>query len=311
MPQLPGHERNMTGFPNFLIIGAAKSGTYTLHAHLGRHPGVFMCRIKEPHYFSYGAGATKGRGGSRSPVHAFVETRDDYLKLFADRGHAKMAGESSVSYLYVPGTAERIFEFNPEMKIIVSLRNPVDRAYSSFYYAKSYGIESSPTLREGLEAEAERIRGDCQLLLRYRDLGLYASQLSRYFNVFPRDQIKVIIYDDFVSDATKVMRDLYRFIGVSEDIRPDVNLRVNMTKAPDDANPLHRLISGENFARSAVRKLLPMNARQKLRVMVRNCMFKRPPPMSRELGQDLKGMFREEVEQLQELLGRDLSFWLE
>jgi hypothetical protein len=301
----------MSCFPNFLIIGAAKSGTYTLHAHLGHHPDVFMCRIKEPHYFSYGANATNRRDGLRSPVHAFVESRDAYLKLFADRDQAKMAGESSVSYLYVPGTAERIFEFNPEMKIIVSLRNPIERAYSSFYYAKSYGIEPSPTLREGLEAEADRIRRNGQLLLRYRDLGLYASQLKRYYNVFPRDQIKVIIYDDFVEDAMQVVCDLYDFIGVASDIQPDVNLRVNMTKAPDDTNPLHRLISGENAARSAVRKLLPMNARQKLRVMVRNFMFKRPPPMSRELGQHLKGVFREEIEQLQELLGRDLSAWLD
>ncbi|NIO39215.1 MAG: sulfotransferase, partial [Burkholderiales bacterium] len=90
-------------------------------------------------------------------------------------------------------------------KIIVSLRNPVERAYSSFFYAKSYGLEPLRTFAEGIEAEPQRIRDNCSILLRYRDLGLYAKQLSRYYDVFPRDQIKVILFEDFIQDPAQIV----------------------------------------------------------------------------------------------------------
>lgn len=300
----------MFQFPSFLIIGAAKSGTYTLHTHFGRHPDVFMCPIKEPHHFSYGNSENRGDLNGQVPVHGVVDSRQAYLKLFDGNPNATMAGESSVSYLYVPGTAERIYEFNPRMRLIVSLRNPVERAYSSFNYAKSYGIEPSETLVDGLKAEAERIRNNAPLLLRYRDLGMYGCQLTRYFDVFPRDQIKVIIYDDFVKDASRVVRELYDFVGVRPDYESDQDLRVNVTKTPDDSKLFHRIISGENLARSAVRRILPMSARRRLREYVRDVFFQPPPPMNPELRSVIGDLFRNDIQLLQQLLGRDLSFWL-
>ena len=220
-----------------------------------------------------------------------------------------MAGESSVSYLYVPGTAERIFEFNPQMKLIVSLRTPIDRAYSSFNSAKSYGLEPLKTLAEGLEAEARRIQEHRSILLRYRDLGLYSRHLSRYYNVFPPSQIKVIIYEEFVQNPALVIRELCEFVGVSTEFEPDPNLHSNATKRPDDENPLHNFINGQNLARSALRKLLPLNARMQIREFVREILFKPPPPIGNDERRQLKHLFDDDIQQLQEQLGRDLSVW--
>ncbi len=302
----------MTTFPNFLIIGAAKSGTYTLFHQFARHPEVFMCAIKEPHYFSYGAGGCGTDSGQRGPVNSFIRSREEYLELFAEQQDARLAGESSVSYLYMPGTAERIFDFNPQMKIIVSLRNPVDRAYSSFNYAKSYGLEPLKTLAEGMEAESQRIRENCSLLLRYRDLGLYAQQLTRYYNVFPRDQIKVILFEDLVQDPAEVVRQLFEFTGVATDFSPDPDLRANVSRRPDDNNPLHQLINSENLVRSAVRMIVPMSTRRKIREFVRDLFFRSPPPpISMVERRQIAHVFRDDVRELQNLLSRDLSAWLE
>ncbi len=299
----------MTTFPNFLIIGAAKSGTYTLFHHFARHPEVFMSEIKEPHYFSFGATSTDMNSAGKRPVHSWISSRQAYIELFADHSGARAAGESSVSYLYIPGTAERIFEFNPAMKLIVSLRNPVDRAYSSFNYAKSYGQEPLTTFAEGLEAEQQRIRDNSSILLRYRDLGLYARQLKRYYDVFPREQIKVILYEDFVQNPSQVVCDLFEFIGVATDFKPDPNLRSNLTKRPDDENPLHDFINSQNL-RSAVRKLLPMSARRRVREFVRHVFFKPPPPISEHERRQFQHLFRDDIADLEKLLGRDLSGWL-
>ncbi len=268
-----------------------------------------MCAIKEPHYFSFGANHTPPDFGGRGPVHSWIKSRDAYLKLFANADQKRVAGESSVSYLYVPGTAERIREFNPEMKLIVSLRNPVDRAWSSFNSAKSYGMEPLKTLAEGLAAEPQRIQDHCSILLRYRDLGLYSQQLARYFAVFPRDQIKVILYEDFVQEPDRVMRELFEFTGVSTDFQMDPDLRSNETRRPDDTNPFHNFVSGQHFVRSGVRKLLPMSARKRLREFVQFAFFKPPPPISLQERRQFADLFHDDIGELQKLLGRDLSVW--
>lgn len=296
-------------FPNFLIIGAAKSGTYTLSAHLAAHPDIFMCPLKEPHFFAFGGNSMDGMNGR--PVHSWIQSPQEYQRLFDNCQGATVAGECSVSYLYWPGTADRIHRFNPDMKLIVSLRDPVERAYSSFHFAKSYGLEPLRTLSEGLSAEDDRIEGNQSILLRYRDLGLYSEQLARFWQVFPRDQIKVILYDDLVKSPSSTVRDLYRFVSVESEIRLNPSLHVNATRSPDDDNPLHRFVNGDHVARATVRKLLPVKPRKRLREVVRRVLFKPPPKLSLAERRQIQPLFASEIRQLEELLGRDLSAWLE
>jgi hypothetical protein len=297
-----------TKFPNFLVIGAAKSGTYTLYEHFASHPEVFMCPIKEPHFFAFGG---EDREAKTVPAHSWVESLDEYLQLFAAAGDARMAGECSVSYLYWPGTAERIHQFDPNMRLIVSLREPVGRAYSSFNYAKSYGIEPLKTLSEGFKAEHERIQKNQSILLRYRDVGLYSAQLQRFYDVFPKDQIKVILFDQLLDNPSGTVRELYKFIGVAPDVDLNPDVRANVTKCPDDSNPLHRFINGDNLARAALRKILPMPAREKLRNIARDALFKKPPQLDPEERRRFLSLFQEDIKRLEKLIGHDLSAWLE
>ena len=296
-------------FPNFLVIGAAKSGTYALHSHLAKHPEVFMSPIKEPHFFAFAGESANSCVGANFPVHDWVKSTEAYLRLFEGSRGALMAGECSVSYLYWPGTSRRIHQFNPDMKLIVSLRNPVDRAYSSFHYARSYGIEPLRTLTEGIQAEEERIRRNQSLLLRYRDLGLYARQLERFFEVFSPSQLKVILYDDLVADQIGTLRDLFRFLGV-KDAAPDPLLRANVTKSPNQDNPIHRFINGEHLGRAAIRRMLPLKVRSRLRHAVRELLFSPPPPLELHERLPIQDLFREDIRLLEPLIDRDLKAWL-
>lgn len=296
-------------FPSFLVIGAAKSGTYTLNEYFARHPQVFMSPNKEPHFFAFGGSFDDGQAGSCQPAHTWVNSLEEYLQLFADTGEARMAGECSVSYLYWPGTAERIHQFNPNMRLIVSLRDPVDRAYSSFNYAKGYGIEPLKAISEGFQAERERIQKNQSILLRYCDLGLYSAQLARFYNVFPADQIKVILFEDLVSDPILTVRELYKFIGVIPDIELDPNVHANITRVPDDTNPLHRFINSEHWVRSTVRKIFPMRIRQELRNTARKAFSKRPPQLDADQRRQFVGLFDDDIRKLEKLIGRDLSAW--
>ena len=135
-------------------------------------------------------------------------------------------------------------------------------------------------------------------------------QLVRFWNVFPREQVKVILYDDLVKSPSSTIRELYDFVGVGADVELNPRLHANATRTPDDDNLLHRFVNGDHWARATVRKLLPVDARQRLREAVRQLLFTPPPQLSLAQRRQIQPQFTDEIKQLQELLGRDLSAWL-
>jgi len=187
----------MVTFPNFLVIGASKCGTSTLYAHLAGNPQIFMSRVKEPHFFAFGRQPFQpGPKGSGRSTTASTRCRSILGCLSARLGPAQPASVRVRTCMSRDGGTHR--DFNADMKLIVSLRQPVDRAYSSYNFAKQLGIESCRSLAEAFEAEPERIARGYSLLLRYRDVGLYAQQLAGFQRLFPGRQIKVVIYEDLV-----------------------------------------------------------------------------------------------------------------
>jgi hypothetical protein len=182
--------------PNFLVIGAGKSGTTSLYRYLAQHSDVFMSPVKETNWFAY-----EGQGDSlRYPIR----TRDAYERLFEGVAAERAVGEASPQYLKSTVAAERIAAALPGVRLVALLRHPVDRAYSSYLHS----------LRDALERRG--VEEALQPGSRYVELGLYHPQLSRYFERFDRSRIKVILYDDLAADPAAVMRDLYAFLGVDE-----------------------------------------------------------------------------------------------
>ena len=197
--------------PNFFIIGAARSGTTSLYHYLGQHPDVFMSPVKEPRYFAMdGVRAATESSGEELVWSGTITSREEYEALFLGVKDETAVGEASVLYLWSERAAEAIRNQVPEAKLIVSLRNPVDRAFSNFRHNRRLGFEANDSFEAALADDAVRHYSA------YVENGMYAFLLGRYFARFRRDQISVQLYDDLCIDSAAVVRRLLRFLGVDD-----------------------------------------------------------------------------------------------
>jgi hypothetical protein len=298
--------------PNFLVIGAAKSGTTALCDMLSQHHDIYIPEHKEPHFFSFWEKGLDGSDIRRSPfrrVDRSIKSEESYLELFSRAKRASMLGEGSVSYLYWPSAADRIYSFDPAMKLIAILRHPVDRAYSSFNYLRGWGFEVSENFEEGLALEARRTEDFDFFLFRYLDMGFYGGQLERYLNLFPRDQLHIILYDDFQKAPAEVLRNIFAFLGVDENVKVKTNFRSNVTVVPNQNNLLHRFINSENVLRRVARQTLPLEIQRYLRYQIKKKLFRAPDKLDSVTRRNLTELYLEDIEQVQRLLGIDLSHW--
>lgn len=295
--------------PNFLIIGAAKSGTTAFYQALRQHPQVFLSAVKEPHYFAFAGERMDYRGPGVTINATSITDLDEYEKLFAGVTHETAVGEASALYLYVPAAAPRIREYAPEMKLIVILRQPAERAFSAFMHLTRDGREPLNDFAAALRAEAERTRENWGFLWRYTGLGFYAQQLTRYYALFPRTQIRVFLYDDFRSDQLGTVREACRFLAVNDAFTPAMSLRPKVSGAPRN-RWLHDFLRGPHPAKRLAKLMLPASLREraKLRLTNRNLVKQELPP---DLKRELTEVFRDDILQLQDLLGRDLTAWFD
>jgi hypothetical protein len=200
--------------PDFLIIGAARCGTTWLYECLKAHPEIYLPASKrpEPHFFMKQAEYARG-----------LRYYSD--RYFTDVGSALVAGEASTSYLYRPYVAPRIARHLPDVKLIVILRNPVDRAFSNYIVSRRNGLETLPFSR-AIREEAARLahpqsdfeREICPFA--YIDRGRYHAQLACYLALFPRDRLHVLLFDDVVHEPAEVLRSTQAFLGVDPGFRP-------------------------------------------------------------------------------------------
>jgi len=290
--------------PNFLILGAQKAGTTSLHYYLGQHPEVYVSPIKETHFFDHGGERQTYAGPSRIPGPA-IRTAEEYEKLFDGVRDQKAAGEATPTYLYLPGVAERIKAHVPEAKLIAILRDPAERAYSAYQHAVRNGREPLREFSEALAEEDRRVREGWHPIYHYRSRGFYHAQLSRYFEAFGRERVKVYLYDDLRSDPFGMMRDIFRFLGVDDSFTPDTSTRYNLSGVPR-SRAVGSLVKKLGGLTSAVKKVVPFGARQRIKGHV----FVKAPPLDPEVRRGLIEAYREDVLKLQEALGRDLSAWM-
>ena len=293
--------------PNFLIIGAARAGTTLLYRIMKQHPDVFLSEPKELRFFAK-EGAPDFRGpGDRGVNNGWVTSWDDYQSYFAAVNGETAIGEASPFYLCSEEAPQRIRNFLPDAKLIIVLRDPVSRAYSSFMYLRRSGREPLTDFSAALEAEDERCKDNWEYLWRYRALGCYSDQVERYFKLFPREQIWIGLYDDLDEDPVGFTRSVFRHIGVDDSFEPKVDARINASGVPRSLF-LQRTIDRQNPIRSFARMLVPEKYRKSIRVALTDGNLRRPEaPGAAE--QELRAYFRPEVERLEALIERDLSAW--
>ena len=291
--------------PTFLVIGAAKSGTTALTHYLRQHPDVYMSPVKGCNFFAV-EGARVMQGGP-IPTGHWIHDINDYRAQFEAVKGERAIGEASESYLSSPQAPARIRHYIPDAKLIAMLRNPVDRAYSSFMHLVRDGSETELDFRAALRLEEERAAANWGGMYRYREVGLYHGQLGRYFDLFAREQMAVYLYDDFESDPAALMRGVFGFLGVDEAFNPDMSQRPNVSGF-HRSRLLQRAFTRTSLPRRVARRIFPPPVKRTVKRQLKKRVVKRP--LDPAVRAELQAYFRDDILRLQDLLGRDLSAWL-
>jgi hypothetical protein len=304
------------------IIGAAKAGTTTLQSMLNKHPEIYFSPIKEPNHFCTDIkieNFTKEYKRNTfldtdkyfsekelKPLQlSFVKRREQYLQLFKDAEQEhKILAEASTSYMFSEIAAHEIYKFNEEAKILVILRNPAERAFSHYLMGLRYGY-TTKNFREEIEndqAQKEKGWGISKL---YLELGFYYEQLKRYFEIFPKEQIKVVLFDDFSKDPKEVLEEIHSFLCVDA-IDFDKVEKENTAVVPKNYK-LNSLISKLGI-KSILKNLLGEKAQNKLK----SGFFKNDdlPELSNEDREYLIEIYKEDIVKTASLIGRNLNHWL-
>ena len=290
--------------PNFLIIGAMKSGTTALYYFLEQHPQIYMSPVKEPNFFC--------SGGQESWDSESVTRIRAYQHLFKGVSDEKAIGEASHCYLYEPQAVARIQQHLPDAKLVAILRNPVDRAYSHFLHMVRNGTEPLTDFVQALREEETNAYQN-RSLQDYVGRGRYYAQLKRYFDAFDRKQLKVYLYEDLTNAPIDTLQDIFRFLGVDDSFVPDVSLRRNVSGYPK-YKTLDKFLSRPSSVKDALKVYLPARLRWRLSkafddLKTRNLV--QPPAVQPEVRRQLVEVYREDILHVQELIQRDLSGWLE
>jgi hypothetical protein len=270
------HGAHPRTLPDFLVIGAARSGTTWIAKNLDSHPDIFIPREKELHFFDY----------------QYSKGLDFYASFYRNMGSATAIGEATPAYLHFEPAAARIRKHLPDANMIASLRNPVDRLYSRYWNARGRFLDNKHlSFEEKLTQKPELI-----------EEGFYVDHLQRFLKLFPREQFLILLFDELVADPATFMAEIYRFIGVSDNHSATL-LEHKINAAADQkllvkSRPIY-------WAERALRRVGLHYIAQRLEP--RNSADL--PPMSPDTRRWLIDVYREKNNQLEDLIGKDLSHW--
>lgn len=296
--------------PNFFIIGAQKGGTSALDAYLNQHPEIFIPEQKELNYYALKGQAPQWTGeGDDIAIRLAAYEKDHYLSFFRKARNSKAVGESSVLYLYDETVAENIADQLPRAKIIAVLRNPADRGYSAFLHLRRDGREKSSSFEDGLAREEERIQLNYESLWHYRQVGLYSDQLARYFHFFPRENIKIILFEDLQENPLKVSQEIFSFLDVAPDFTPDVNFKLNVSGTPTNQS-VNDFFNKPNIIKDLAKRVFPLKTGRKLKYLILKRFMKKSDKISVQLRNQLLEFYREDILKTEKIIGRELSHWL-
>jgi hypothetical protein len=299
--------------PNFIIIGAGKSGLPALVQYLEQHPDVYMSPKREPGFFALEGRKLDSFGGpvdrERMSQRLVVTEIERYQALFAGVSGEKAVGEASAIYLHAPEAATRIRRRLPDAKLIAVLRQPVERAYASYLW-KSWAGWERLGFSDALAAEEERIREGWAPGWQYKRAGSYHAHLTRYHELFRPDQIRVYLYEDLIDDPVGTTQDIFRFLEVDDAFVPKASIHPAEVSRVSKSRALQTFTDKPNLLKSVVKPLLPEALRARAGTGLRNRNRAEVAPMPERAREELADAYREDIVKLQGLIGRDLSGWL-
>lgn len=295
-------------FPNFIIIGAARSGTSSLYEYMKQHPDIYFPELKEPMFFAFAGRPVKfsGPGDDKEINRKAITDLAQYQKLFKNRHGEKAVGEASANYLYSENAAQNIKKYVPHAKLIVVLRNPVERAYSSYLYTLRDGRERLRSFEEALQQEGVRIKNNWEHIWHYANMGFYFRQLQKYLSLFPRSNIKIILQEDLKSNPQLVLADVFEFLEVDHTFIPDFSIEFNQGGKPK-SDLLNKILTRPSRVKQWLRPLLP-GFLMKIYINLKHNNLEKPQ-LSSQTRANLVELYKDDIEGLQQLIQKDLSSW--
>ena len=276
---------------NTFIVGAPKTGTTSLYYYLNQHTNVCMSSIKEPNFFS------AKEVNSLFYKSQIVDEINEYHKLFS-QNKKQIIGEASVSYLFFDEVPNRIYKYNPKAKIIILLRNPIERALS--HYLMDFRLGFCSENFEDIIAQPEIFP---QYYQQYLELGNYFLQLKRYLNVFNENQLSIVFYDDLKSDSQKVMKHIFSFLEIEfQDL--DYSIQ-NSFLSPSN------IFVSELYKFNSLRKIVKSLFPEPFLSLVKSIFFSNnsKPTFSDSIIKQLNAYYKSDIVELEKLLNKDLSKW--
>ncbi|WP_157252989.1 sulfotransferase family protein [Nonomuraea typhae] len=287
--------------PDFLVIGAPKTGTTALHAALRRHPDLYLSPVKEPkHFLTDGPPPTLGGPGDAATYREHVWRRPDYEALFAAAPPGTLSGEATPFYLYDLDAQRRIRAAIPHARLIAILRDPVERAHSNWAHLWSAGLEPHDDVVRACAEEDRRIAAGWAHFWHYVRLGRYGEQLAHLFTLFPREQVLTFRYRDLVDHPAETLDRICAFLGVRRGLIAEVP-RENVTAHPE-ASQRHSMLS-------AFRRRLPAALAKRIETLLQRDGLARRP-LTWKQRRELIEYFAADILLLQEVTGEDFSDWL-
>jgi len=299
--------------PNFLVVGAPKAGTTSMHRYLSEHPEIFLPPKKGLHYFTYDYLRKNVNGpGDKEVIAEFCQDLEDYRSHYRDVPSEAIAiGDASPSYLFFDGCIPRIKDvLGEKVKILIMVRNPVDRAFSMYLHLRKAKRETLPFF-EALQEEERRADmgwGDAWL---YKAHSLYLDKILSYQKAFGENQVKIIVHDDFKRDAAGIMKQVYEFLNVDPHYVPQ-NINIVYGKTGEYANPLAAFLATRHPLKQTVKNCMPAGLTRLLRNVKDSYIQKKtvkPLVPDEPSVSFLTQYFRHDIAQLEQELHLNVRSW--
>ena len=292
--------------PNLLIVGAAKCGTTSLHNYLKQHPDIFMSKQKEPHFL-----INSDIGEDR--IHKAITVLEDYEDLFKTDSIYKYKGESSVMYLAFPEFSIKNIKkyLDPDVKIIIMLRNPVERAFAGYLHNLRYNPSENLSFEEAFEKSEARYYQERDITpdTRYLHVGNYYSQVESFMSMF-NDNVLVIMYEDYVNDIDLCLANVFDFLDIDK-ISVDTSRRHMVGGWIFKRKFLRNLLIPKNNFKSLIKSFLPnKKIRKAIKQKIMNMSTVENPSISKDMHKKLTEYYRKDIDNLSKLLNKELNCWI-
>jgi len=292
---------DMERWPNFFIVGAPKAGTTSLYEYLRKIPEIYMSPIKEPRYFNSDKFRSYGKGKI-----AGISDKSKYLQLFKGVTNEKAVGEASPGYLRDPDSPKLIHDVVPDAKIIVIVRDPIERAFSDYLMMKSEGIATIP-FHEIISKQINE-GDDMQRFSHFLKNGMYSTSIKKFQSIFGLNQVKVLIFEEFIKEPLKTVYEVLDFLRVK--IVPPENIEkvYNQYREPRGKTE-QRILRNKTIAQLS-NKILPGTLKMKIKSEL---LLKKAekPQLSKNDRASLENFFQDDAKQLQIILNKKLPWeWI-